>query len=195
MKSLTLLFIFFLPLLALSQINFDKPVVISYLITYKHKLSLNQPIKEYSRLIVSGNHTFFQSSNEMNRDSVMVNDSENMQKLSRFYSNIKYSIETKGDSLIYNESLIKNEYQYIEFVDFDWEINMERNRIISGYNCFNATTNYGGRSWSVWFASEIPINSGPYKFKGLPGLILEAKDSLGFYTFEFNDFLNITVQK
>lgn len=29
-----------------------------------------------------------------------------------------------------------------------------------------------GRKWTAWFSLDIPISDGPYKFRGLPGLII-----------------------
>ena len=38
--------------------------------------------------------------------------------------------------------------------------------------------------WTAWFAAGIPIAEGPWKLKGLPGLILKAADDTGSYVFE-----------
>lgn len=46
-----------------------------------------------------------------------------------------------------------------------------------------ATTTWGGRTWIAWFATEIPFQEGPYKFHGLPGLIVELSDDKNNYTF------------
>jgi len=43
----------------------------------------------------------------------------------------------------------------------------------------------GGRHWIAWFAPSIPISEGPYKFSGLPGLIIKLSDSNNFWNFEF----------
>ena len=49
----------------------------------------------------------------------------------------------------------------------------------------NAKRQLGGRSYEVWFAPDIPISDGPWKFYGLPGLILEAYDIQHHYEFTF----------
>lgn len=52
-----------------------------------------------------------------------------------------------------------------------------------------ATTSYGGRNYTAWFAPDIPISDGPYKFSGLPGLIFAVKDDDGYYSFSLEKIL------
>src|SRR5690606_38747581 len=44
---------------------------------------------------------------------------------------------------------------------------------------------FGGRCWVAWFVPDIPIADGPYKFCGLPGLILNMEDTTGSWRFAF----------
>ena len=67
----------------------------------------------------------------------------------------------------------------------EWIITDETKEII-GYQCFKATTNYRGRVWTAWFTPEIPLQDGPWKLCGLPGLILEAEDNHNEYHFVAN---------
>lgn len=67
----------------------------------------------------------------------------------------------------------------------EWAIG-DDTRTILGYECVEATTEYRGRRWTAWFAPEIPIQDGPWKLCGLPGLILEAHDANNDYIFEAN---------
>ncbi|VBB46324.1 conserved hypothetical protein [uncultured Paludibacter sp.] len=55
---------------------------------------------------------------------------------------------------------------------------------VCGYNCQNAFTTYRGRNYTAWFAYKIPISDGPWKFWGLPGLILKIADDKDEYSFE-----------
>lgn len=63
-----------------------------------------------------------------------------------------------------------------------WRIDTLR-REIHGYRCLRAETDYRGRKWMVWFTPDIPLSCGPWKLVGLPGLILEAEDAEGQYSY------------
>ncbi len=76
-----------------------------------------------------------------------------------------------------------DKFTYDEPFEFwNWEIG-ETTKDILGYECVEASTDYHGRKWTVWFTPEIPIQNGPWKFGGLPGLILEAVSEGGQYRF------------
>lgn len=66
------------------------------------------------------------------------------------------------------------------FADFDWKLT-EDTMTVCGYLCQKATCEYGGREWEVWFTEELPFGFGPWKFAGLPGLILKAIDNKGVH--------------
>lgn len=57
-----------------------------------------------------------------------------------------------------------------------WQLTNET-KTIGKYPLQKATTNFGGRNWTAWFCKDIPYNEGPYKFRGLPGLIFQIQDS------------------
>jgi len=77
-----------------------------------------------------------------------------------------------------------NDYFYDEPNNlFAWNI-LPVTKNIAGYACQKATTVFAGRSWNVWFTRQVPVSDGPYKFQGLPGLILKAEDSKNNFIFE-----------
>ena len=46
---------------------------------------------------------------------------------------------------------------------------------VNGYHCQQATATFRGVAWTVWYTEEIPSSAGPWRLRGLPGLIVEAK--------------------
>ncbi|MBS1572191.1 MAG: GLPGLI family protein [Bacteroidetes bacterium] len=64
-----------------------------------------------------------------------------------------------------------------------WKIIPQQYKEILGYTCEKAESNFRGKKWIVWYTKNIPSPFGPWKLRGLPGLILEATDEDGYYTF------------
>ncbi len=65
-----------------------------------------------------------------------------------------------------------------------WDVFKDSTLQVGKYNCIKARTNFRGREYDVWFTPEIPINIGPWKLNGLPGLILKAEDIDGKIKFD-----------
>ncbi|WP_316781078.1 GLPGLI family protein [Pedobacter antarcticus] len=65
----------------------------------------------------------------------------------------------------------------------DWKIQQIPDTIINSYSCKQARLNFRGREYTAWFSPEVPINDGPWKFMGLPGLIVKVEDSLQLFSF------------
>lgn len=74
--------------------------------------------------------------------------------------------------------------QYTEMQPhLDWTIANSDMKILS-YPCSQASTTFRGRSYKALFTLDIPQSLGPWKFGGLPGLILSVKDNMGDYKFQ-----------
>ena len=74
--------------------------------------------------------------------------------------------------------------QYTESVPKQqWTLKDEQ-QSIHGNHCQKATCHWRGRDYEAWFTSEIPIQRGPWKFGGLPGLIVKLSDAKKEYNFE-----------
>lgn len=110
-------------------------------------------------------------------------------KFSDFYVFKRYPT-SESTTFIASDMGRSNEYEVTEVLNFDWTIDTDTKATILGYNCIKATCNYAGRSYDAWFTTEIPINDGPYKFNGLPGLIVKISDKDKEHEFELVEVKN-----
>ncbi len=76
------------------------------------------------------------------------------------------------------------EFAVKDSIKIKWSILQEKDSL-KGFSVQKATADFGGRFWTAWFCSKIPIPEGPYKFNGLPGLILKIEDSTKSHLFTF----------
>ncbi|MDX1720365.1 MAG: GLPGLI family protein, partial [Salegentibacter mishustinae] len=99
------------------------------------------------------------------------------QAVSEFHYQILKQVET--GKLFYTLKIPKmnDRFFYTEELDqFKWEI-LAETKSIKDFKVQKAKTSFRGRNYIAWFTPEVPISEGPYKFNGLPGLILEIADT------------------
>jgi len=87
-------------------------------------------------------------------------------------------------------------YKYFVVKDsldiFNWTI-LEDKKELLGYTCQLATMDYRGREYQAWFTLNLPIG-GPWKFDGLPGMILELKSTDNFIVFKATRIKNAKIK-
>jgi GLPGLI family protein len=80
--------------------------------------------------------------------------------------------------------LFNTDYEYSEPIpEFSWTFKDSTEEVL-GYKCRIAETTFRGRSYVVYFTEDIPVKSGPWKFNGLPGLIMKVTDDKGWFIWE-----------
>ena len=81
------------------------------------------------------------------------------------------------------DKVTPNRFFYTEpLPDFKWKLSDDTLNV-SGYLCQKAVGEYAGRTWTAWYSEDVPASFGPWKLRGLPGMILKAEDSGGIFSF------------
>jgi GLPGLI family protein len=75
-----------------------------------------------------------------------------------------------------------------------WKILPEKKQL-GEFKVQKAATTFAGRNWTAWFTTDVPVQDGPYKFSGLPGLIVEMSDDTGSHKMELKGIKKITETK
>jgi len=141
--------------------------------------------REYMYLDIHQKDSQFYSYRNYNIDSTSVAYSKkglSYMPPNREYINFRVikDFQTSHVSMITKIGFIV--YEVLDDGELKWKITNQKATIL-GYTVLSAETNFRGRSWIAWFASDIPIQDGPYKFKGLPGLILKIEDDKKNHSF------------
>lgn len=93
-------------------------------------------------------------------------------------ASIKYRLPIGSGVLKYSDTIPSTDSRFIP----------DTTRNVIGYECQLAECDFGGRHYSAWFTTELPLPYGPYKFGGLPGLILQMQDSDGQFVWTAKGF-------
>jgi len=101
-----------------------------------------------------------------------------------------FKIFKKGENIETIDKAGRSEFVYNEKKkDLRWSLKNEI-AIINGFKCQKATVFFGNRFWTAWFDSNVPIQEGPYKFCGLPGIIVKLEDAQNFFVFELKTIIS-----
>ena len=90
-----------------------------------------------------------------------------------------------NDTLIFNEIILNKKIFVGEKTNlFNWEIKPKSDTIVLGFKCQKAIAKFRGRTYEATFSNEIAPYGGPWKFDGLPGLILSVKSLDNYFVIE-----------
>lgn len=180
--SLTIMFI----LLTLNLIGQEYRAMYNYTFA-SDSTNLNFIENEIMVLDIDKTESIFYSYPKFKYDSIVIEkNSRNENIMEGDRSKILFSVSKKhlNNEIIYRTKLGYTNYAVLDNQKIDWKLENEQ-KTIKGIEVQKASTHFGGRTWFAWYSKDIPIFDGPYKFSGLPGLILEIQDIKHQHKFEF----------
>jgi GLPGLI family protein len=117
-----------------------------------------------------------QTTGSMNVDTKIMSQRKGSMRYKIFKSYPEFKISTKT-------RMGMDAYKVAEDRKMAWNILKEKQKI-GEFNTQKASTEFAGRKWIAWFSTELPFQDGPYKFYGLPGLIVKLEDAAETHQFE-----------
>lgn len=195
-KKILQFFLLFLSVLYNSQSYKKDSLRGDFIYLLKAKLSTQTPDykhEEFFSLQVGDNHAFFASIQSMKADSayqkiphktlengaILISASGMSIPKTKF----SYTIIQSNENIQYFRWVAMSSLTYKEPIISNWKL-IDEAKVINTINCKKAEVNFKGRNWIAWYSTEIPFPYGPYKFSGLPGLIIKITDEKGDYDFE-----------
>ncbi|KAA1244591.1 GLPGLI family protein [Aquimarina sp. RZ0] len=182
-KQIVILFSLLICFSMLSQVSYK----IDYEFTDQHNYTCD------SSLYINSDETLFKI-NDTRETGIKTDESTNdmffviNDELSRFI----YCINSKSHTRIpYRGRELTYEF---DSSHLPWSFTGNSKKI-GDYNCSEAILDLNGRSYKVWFTSEIPINYGPLKLNGLPGLILEVIVDNNFFHLKMLNIKKVSYPK
>ena len=190
MKKFTIIVLVFV-----AQIAFAQTTRFIYQVSMKPDSTDQNNIKtEMAFLDATPEKSIFYGEKRLQRDSLLSKMREtrggsfDRTQMQNLRSNIDFTIEKdfKTGTKTFNSRIGRDQYSYDEDRPMEWKI-LAETATIGDYKTQKAETQFAGRTWYAWFATDIPIQDGPYKFAGLPSLIVKAEDAKGDYSFDLKE--------
>ncbi|MEO9021042.1 MAG: GLPGLI family protein [Ginsengibacter sp.] len=177
----------------------------SYEFTFQRDTNdVNSKMKELFVLDVFKDHSSFVSFNKLRNDKYLDSLLKSVESAGGVGSIRSINIRKPGGSasenviykfpdghLEFQRKISGGLYGYKEDWHPAWNIT-DSVATYANYHCQVATITYGGRNWKAWFTTDIPVQDGPYKFMGLPGLIVRMEDDKGQCLYELTEVKDFT---
>lgn len=162
--------------------------VVSYRMLYQQRPENEHPMEDLLLLEVGRNMTKFYSYKTWQTDSLVraTPPEQVMANLGSFHGGVQDVLfrDQSAGRLTHTDQIGMDHLLYTEpLPDCGWEL-ADGERTILGYVCRRAACTFRGRSYEAWYAPEIAVSCGPWKFGGLPGLILAIRDDAGVLDLE-----------
>lgn len=188
-RQILLLFIFIANFSNAQKISFNTAYFYEY--TYHNdSTDVNKFNTETTVLLSNQKESFFCSYVKMKNDSILLSNVKkgnmvDFSTLPKSRVNQKvYSDKSQNTILIYDK-VVNATFAYPEN-PVKWSLGNSRKKI-GDFECQNAYCIINNRKFEAWFTISIPVNDGPYRFKGLPGLVVEVYDEKKLFHFVLSE--------
>ena len=173
-----------------SAFSYDYEIIYDY--TFKPNKNDTTKISEQTVLFCNDKDFYFTSVKKYQTGHEIANGGGPQLVTQAFSGNYKESavthyVFTKDNIFTTLERTNARSFSYEGKPDLKWEI-LPDIMEIKGYACQKAKLYYGGRKWDAWFTVDIPLTMGPYKFGGLPGLVIKITDDQNQFGWELKNF-------
>ena len=177
------------------QIIFSQATRFVYQVSMKLDSTNRNEVKtETANLDINSEKSIFYGEKRLQRDSIFGRARQtgsfnfDRSQMESLRSNIDFTVDknSKTGTKTFNTRIGRDQYTYEEDRTMDWKILPETVKI-GDYKTQKAETTFAGRKWFAWFTTDIPFQDGPYKFSGLPGLIVKVEDSKDDYSFDLKE--------
>ncbi len=158
-----------------------------YVYHYQFQLdSLNEDSKKETKMLLLlgkkqsffGNHAYYFIDSLRYLNSLgLVDDAQ----VSKGFTTVKFRgptyklVQEKPTLFNIRYATVEGHWEIEDTANLEWKLGNQTDSI-AGFPCHNAFTYFRGRHYEAWYTTEIPISKGPYKFGGLPGLIVQIND-------------------
>lgn len=154
---------------------------VSYRMEWLRRPDREKPMQDLLLLQAGGKVTKFFSYKTLQRDSLLrITPAE--QVLANV-GNFKGGLEAvvfqnyPAGEMTCTDKISRDNMLYTEpLPEIEWTLR-DGTREVIGYDCRRATCRFRGRDYEAWYTEELPLATGPWKFHGLPGLILAVNDT------------------
>lgn len=160
-----------------SSFSQSNTLIVNYQSTFKTEDG--QYFNFFYKLIDNGNESIF-----LNSDSI-VGDKRFVLKTSKKDKGLFFD-KVRDKMYLYSPILNKDFYIIEKNIsnEFKWTIHQENKKKILGYDCHTAKTHFRGRNYTAFYTEDLSFSAGPFKFIGLPGVILEIFDNDKLFQFQ-----------
>lgn len=155
---------------------------VNYITDFAIDTAADLRIRETSTLEIGKRLSKFYHHQYFLTDSLLKHRSDANKATGLLYENVSYPLSIleaiymnyPEGKLTCTGKVLTQDFMYKEDMpEMEWNLT-DSTKSILGMTCYMATCSFRGRDYTVWFTPDIPVMAGPWKFSGLPGLILEA---------------------
>ena len=116
-------------------------------------------------------------------DSINTKFGEQSSRMNSMIDQVLLRKRNTNENKTFHNGAMNDYFAIVSKDKMNWRI-LKETREVESYKLQKAITQFGGREWIAWFSTELPFQEGPYKFRGLPGLIFELTDSENEFSYK-----------